>query len=72
MRALAEAIDKHGEELLRDARLYVYKYGSPGDIHTLAQDVLQDALVTAVRKAAQFDTSRPARPWLRTIVKNQA
>lgn len=72
IRALIEAMRKHQGELLRDARFYVDKYGPPGDTNTLAQDVIQEAFLTAYRIAARFDTSRPARPWLRTIVKNQA
>lgn len=72
IRALSEAIEKHGDDLLRSARLYVRTYGPPGDINTLAQDVLQDALVTAVRIAARFDPSRDARPWLRRIIFNEA
>lgn len=71
-RAIAEAIQKYSDELLRDARLYAYKFGPHGDIQSLAQDVLQDAMVTSVRTAYKFDPSRPARPWLRTIIMNQA
>lgn len=72
MRALAEAMQKLQGELLRDARFYVRKYGPPGDADTLAQDVLQEAFLTAFRLAARFDTSRDARPWLRRIIFNQA
>jgi RNA polymerase sigma factor (sigma-70 family) len=71
-RALAEAIENHGAELLRDARVYVSMYESAGDIQTIAEDAYQDALATAVRIASRFDTSRAARPWLRSIIHNQA
>jgi RNA polymerase sigma factor (sigma-70 family) len=72
IRALIEAIKTHEAELRRDARFYVYKFGPPDDIHTFAEDVLQDALMKALDIAARFDTSRPARPWLRTIIMNMA
>ncbi len=71
-RALAEAIEKHWDELVHAARTYTSKFGPPGDTNSLSQEVLQDALVTVVRTAARFDTSRPARPWLRRIIFNQA
>lgn len=39
----------------------------------LAEEVVQDAFVTAWQRAAQFDVSRgPARAWLTTIVRNRA
>ncbi len=37
-----------------------------------AEDVAQDALIRAYRQFAQFDTSRPLRPWLLQIVRNLA
>lgn len=71
-RVLSEAIEKYWDDLVQAARVYTKQFGPPGDINSLSQDVLQDALVTIVRTAARFDTSRPARPWLRSIIFNQA
>jgi DNA-directed RNA polymerase specialized sigma24 family protein len=72
IRMLIEAIETHDAELRRDARFYVYKFGPPDDIHSFAEDVLQDALMKAFDIAARFGTNRPARPWLRAIIMNQA
>jgi len=37
--------------------------------HALAQDIVQDAFLTASQRIAQFDETRPFRPWfLRSVV----
>ena len=37
--------------------------------HDLAQDIVQDAFLTMSRKIAQYDATRPFRPWfLRSVV----
>ena len=55
----------HQEAVFRLAYLIL---GDPAD----AQDAAQDALIRAYRALDGFDESRPLRPWLLTIVANQA
>jgi RNA polymerase sigma factor (sigma-70 family) len=69
-RAIGRAIEEHWDELRRDARVYVHALDLRGDREALAQDALQDAVVTALRAAASYDTNRPALPWLRRILFN--
>lgn len=53
----------HGEGVFRFAYLKV------GDTQS-AEDLAQEALVRAFRSLDRFDTARPLRPWLLSIVAN--
>jgi RNA polymerase sigma factor (sigma-70 family) len=68
--ALAVAFEQHWEDLLVAARVWLHRADVRGDLHALAQDAVQDACTTAIRLAATYDPSRPARPWLRSILFN--
>ncbi|WP_291207682.1 sigma-70 family RNA polymerase sigma factor [Hyphomonas sp.] len=65
-----------GEDLLTDLlaeslpalRAYARKLcGDP----TLADDCVQDACVRALSAAASFDTTRPFRPWIFRVLRNE-
>jgi RNA polymerase sigma-70 factor (ECF subfamily) len=40
--------------------------------HAAAEDIAQEALVSAIRSLERFDRRRPLRPWLHRIVVNRA
>jgi RNA polymerase sigma-70 factor (ECF subfamily) len=40
--------------------------------HSAAEDIAQEALVSAIRNLEHFDRRRPLRPWLHRIVVNRA
>jgi len=40
--------------------------------HAAAEDIAQEALVSAIRSLDRFDRRRPLRPWLHRIVVNRA
>ena len=40
--------------------------------HSAAEDIAQEALVSAIRNLDRFDRRRPLRPWLHRIVVNRA
>jgi RNA polymerase sigma-70 factor (ECF subfamily) len=40
--------------------------------HAAAEDIAQEALVSAIRALDRFDRRRPLRPWLHRIVVNRA
>ena len=48
--------------------LEAFLMGATRDYH-LTQDILQEAAITLVGKADEFDRSRPFGPWLRGIVR---
>lgn len=63
------------EELLRSfyrerPRLEAFLVAATRDYH-LAQDILQETAISLVRKASEYDTSRPLGPWLRGIARNE-
>jgi RNA polymerase sigma factor (sigma-70 family) len=64
------AVEAQLELLTRDARVFVYKLGVPGDRESAAADALQTMVITAIRLADRYDPSRPAYPWLRTLLFN--
>jgi RNA polymerase sigma-70 factor (ECF subfamily) len=63
--AWAEIVRRHGEAMFRLAYLML----GDGDE---ADDLAQEAFVRAYRALHTFDSSRPLRPWLLTIVSNLA
>jgi RNA polymerase sigma factor (sigma-70 family) len=42
----------------------------PGDRESTAQDAVQATVITAAKNCGKYDISRPAYPWLRTILLN--
>jgi RNA polymerase sigma-70 factor, ECF subfamily len=58
-------VREHQQDAFRLAYLYL------GDA-TEAEDVSQEAFVRAFRSLHRFDSTRPFRPWLLTIVANLA
>lgn len=61
--ALCELVERHRVVALRVA------YAIVGDD---AEDVVQEAFVKVARSIARFRTDAPFRPWLLTIVANEA
>mgnify|MGYP001175603774 CR=1 FL=1 len=55
----------HWAQALRAAYLVVHDA-------TLAEDIAQEAFLSAVRHLDRFDRRRPFRPWLHRIVVNRA
>lgn len=72
LRAIAETFERDGVILLRDARVFLHAQAWQGDLHGRAEEVVQEALVIALRKAHLLDISRPTIAWLRRIVFNAA
>ena len=73
---LGAARARAGEELLTELlagslpALRAYARKLCGDA-TLADDCVQDACVRALSAAASFDTTRPFRPWIFRILRNE-
>lgn len=65
-RALATVFDRTAAELGR-----VAAYLSGGD-HARAEDLLQQTWLTAITRAATWDSERPLLPWLLGILANHA
>ncbi len=63
--AFAALVQPHLADMLRLARLIG---GSAND----AEDIVQESLTRVLRSLRRFDPDRPFRPWLATIVANQA
>lgn len=56
---------KHWPRAYRGAFLIVHD-------HAAAEDIAQEAFVTAIRRLDRFDRRRPFAPWLAAIVTNRA
>lgn len=65
-RALATVFDRTASELGR-----VASYLSGGD-HARAEDLLQQTWLTAITRAASWDSERPLLPWLLGVLANHA
>lgn len=65
-RALATVFDRTAPELGR-----VASYLSGGD-HARAEDLLQQTWLTAITRAATWDSERPLLPWLLGVLANHA
>lgn len=65
-RALATVFDRTAPELGR-----VASYLSGGD-HARAEDLLQQTWLTAITRAASWDSERPLLPWLLGVLANHA
>jgi RNA polymerase sigma-70 factor (ECF subfamily) len=63
--AVAELFDRHWSAAYRAALLVT------GD-RAAAEDIAQEAFVSALRALSSFDLRRPLRPWLHRIVVNRA
>ncbi len=71
---LREVINEHWRDLLVNIRVLVWRFGLARDrtaIEMLSREILQDTVVTALRRAENYDINRPARPWLRGVAINQ-
>lgn len=67
-RAQEDLLADNLAECLPALRAYARKLcGNP----TLADDCVQDACLRALSAAASFDTSRPFRPWIFRILRNE-
>lgn len=72
---LCQTIDQRWEDLLVSIRAKVRKLKlavTYEAIEDLAQDILHDTIVQALKNSKQYDLTRPAFPWLRQIAFNQA
>jgi RNA polymerase sigma factor (sigma-70 family) len=58
--------------LIRDHQLVAMRVAAYVGDPTLAEDVVQESFVKAYLALGRFDVSRPFRPWLLTIVANEA
>lgn len=64
-RDLEQLFRRHWPQAYRVALLIVHD-------HAAAEDIAQEAFVTAVRRLDRFDRRRPFSPWLAKIVSNRA
>jgi RNA polymerase sigma-70 factor (ECF subfamily) len=62
---LEELFHRHWPRAYRTAFLIVHD-------HAAAEDIAQEAFLTAVRRLDRFDRRRPLQPWLSAIVANRA
>lgn len=72
--ALRQAIADQWHDLLTAIRVQVWKFGLAADrpqVEAIAQEVLQNTIVTALQRASAYDPSRPALAWLRGIALNE-
>jgi RNA polymerase sigma-70 factor (ECF subfamily) len=63
--AAEEIVRRHWEELHRVAHLIVRDRAA-------AEDIAQEAMLSAIRALRRFDAKRPLRPWLIAIVTNRS
>jgi RNA polymerase sigma-70 factor (ECF subfamily) len=64
-RAVEELFSRHWPDAYRTALLIAHDRAA-------AEDIAQEAFVSALRALPRFDRSRPLRPWLHRIVVNRA
>jgi RNA polymerase sigma-70 factor (ECF subfamily) len=72
---LRRSIEQHWERLLPSIRVQIRKLNlatDPASIEDLVQDILNDAIVQALKNYDKYDPDRPVIPWLRRIAFNQA
>jgi RNA polymerase sigma factor (sigma-70 family) len=60
------AIEQNAENLARAIRIFVWKAGvqDSHELNEIAQEVLQETVVTALEIADRYDLTRPAHAWL--------
>lgn len=66
-------IEQEWQRLLTGIRIYVRKFGLAGDASTtdtVARDILQDTVVTALAQSSNYDPDRLALPWLLGVAIN--
>jgi RNA polymerase sigma-70 factor (ECF subfamily) len=64
-RAVEELFARHWPDAYRTALLIAHDRAA-------AEDIAQEAFVSALRALPRFDRARPLRPWLHRIVANRA
>ena len=64
-RAIEELFARHWPDAYRTALLIAHDRAA-------AEDIAQEAFLSALRALPRFDRSRPLRPWLHRIVVNRA
>src|SRR4051812_3523890 len=64
-RAVEELFARHWPDAFRTALLIAHDRAA-------AEDIAQEAFMSALRALPRFDRSRPLRPWLHRIVVNRA
>ena len=64
-RAVEELFARHWPDAFRTALLIAHDRAA-------AEDIAQEAFVSALRALPRFDRARPLRPWLHRIVVNRA
>ncbi len=72
---LQQAIEQQWESLLPSIRIQIKKLNlatDPTSIEDLTQEILNDAIVQALKNYDKYDSDRPLFPWLRKIAFNQA
>lgn len=73
--AIRDGIERHWEDLLITARVFVSRFGladSRNSVESIAREVLHDAIVRALELADRYDPGRPVRPWLSSVLLNVA
>jgi RNA polymerase sigma-70 factor (ECF subfamily) len=69
--ACNELVERWYQPLVQDAR-FLLRAGAFRLRHLAVEDLVQEAFVTILERARQFDPARPFRPWLRRVLRNLA
>lgn len=70
---LMMGIEQEWQQLLTGIRIYVSRFGLAADastVDTVARDILQDTVVTALGQSGNYDPQRLALPWLLGVAIN--
>lgn len=65
-----EAIEAHESDIKGDIRFYLLKFGNERERRNLnerVEEIWHETVIEALKSAHYFDTTKPARPWLRVI-----
>lgn len=73
-RLLIEALQEHQQDLLAGIRVYLWQLRvvtDRGSLEDRANDVFQEAVITALENPGNYNPSRPARVWLLGVAINE-
>lgn len=62
-----EAIEAHENDIKGDIRFYLLKFGDNRNLKERVEEIWHETVIEALKSAHYFDTTKPARPWLRVI-----
>mgnify|MGYP002777094025 FL=1 len=71
---VSAAIAEHWQSLQGSVQMFIIQLGLSNDhriIESLAEDILNDVVETALKIADKYNPAYPARPWLRKIAFNK-